>query len=257
MIRQIWREIISGKNSDIYLGIFISLVVGLFGIFGVVDLKIVTAAILLTLSLIASSILHERWLREELLLKIFQQATWDDNEKEMKTRLAQATKVKFIAVSPIRILKRYKKELTRILQRKGGEIYFVVVNPKEGEAINLIKKGRPENYDDAGRFLDEICSSFCEYIKTGRLKVKLIDYIPSHIVSMIDEHKQDGVVFVTVYSFDQVDPYRPSMAITRREGLTYSFFKEEFKSLCEKEGTDYVCSEKRDEEGDSNVANTN
>ncbi len=237
----------SGKNIDLYVGISISLVMSLLGIFGVTSLSIVTAVILLMLFLITVNILRERWFREELLSKLFPQVTWSNIESDMVTKLRRAHTLRFIGISPLRIIRKYEIELLDILCRKGGEICFIVVNPKN-RAMNSIRKGRPENFSDGILFLKEVCRLFAAYIKSGHLKIKLIDYVPSHIMTLTDDGGQNGTIFTTVYSFRQVDPHRPSQIITRREGLSYSYFQQEFESLWDS-GESYFPFDKEGDQG--------
>jgi lipoate synthase len=109
----------------------------------------------------------------------------------------------------------------------------------------VIRKGRPENYDHSVHFLEDIRNKFSDYTAKGHLKVKLIDYVPSHIVTIIDDHKVDGVMFTTVYSFNQADPHRPSEIITYRKEKQFSFFLQEFNSLWDM-GDDFIFNKKID-----------
>jgi hypothetical protein len=229
------------KNLDIYLTIILSVIVSFLDLAGIVDEKAINTSILWVLAAIAVSLLRERWLREEMISKLlFPERTWPDLEGEMAIRLRQASKVKFVGVGPLGIVRRHKDELERILRRERGKVFFIVVDP-ESEAMKLVMQGRPENYNDGVLFLEEICKLFGAFIESGRLQIKLINYIPSNIMALIDDDQENGIIFATQYSFNQVDPYRPSRLIARRERLWYSFFQREFESLWSA-GKYYKCS---------------
>lgn len=92
--------------------------------------------------------------------------------------------------------------------------------------MELIAKGRKENQIDGEIFINEICEYFSNFLKKGKLKVKLMNYIPSHILTIIDER----IIFATVYSFKRVDPQRPSEMLTAQNDR-FLFFLKEFDDL--------------------------
>jgi len=226
-----WNQL--WENYDVYLGLAISILGAFLTLFDLVPEKIVSVSILGLLSIIAITILRERHLREEMrkdiVLRLSSERSWYDLQVEMEDRLMNASKIRFLGISPLGLLRKYRRSLEDVL-KKGGEIWFIVVDP-DSAAMELIRQGRPENFNDGRLFLEEICQLFGNYIQQNYLKIKLINYIPNAIVTMIDEDNENGIIFATLYSFKQVDPYRPSRLITRREGLLYSFFQSEFYLL--------------------------
>ncbi len=237
MFHRIWRDLKTGKNILNYLTIVFSVVVFILTVLSVdVAPSIISACILAILSLLAVHLLQDRWVREQFVAELFPEQTWDKIEPTMSERLKLATKVKFLAIGPLSIIRRYESILKRILDKKDSEIKFIIVAP-DSNTMAVVRKGRPENYDHSVRFLEGIRDSFSDY--AGNLKVRLVDYVPSHVVTIIDDHRIDGVIFTTVYSFNQVDPYRPSEIITYGKEKQFSFFLQEFNSLWDM-GNDFI-----------------
>lgn len=240
-VHRVRREIGSGKNIFLYIGIAACVLVAVGGLFAK---NYISSLMLFVMSLVLENILFERWSREEFLAKLFERATWDDYRKEFRERLGSARKVSFLAVSPYGIVRSFKSELDRILSFSDGKVSFLVVDPDE-RAMELIHSGRPDNKRDGQLFLTEVTSWLAGYSVTAStatssqsssmLQIRLLcnkyDYVPSCILTLIDDKESGGVIFVTLYSYKQADPNRPSMKLTRADGAWYRFFQKEFDDL--------------------------
>lgn len=222
-------DILSWNNIDLYLAILASVVIAGLSIFGVVDLKYVIPSLLFVMGIISYNLLLDRWHQEDFRARMFPITSWEDNSKEFREKLKQAKRVSFLAVSPLYILDEYKNELRKILANSKSEIRFLVVDPDK-QAMELIKAGRPANKTDGPIFLGRLQEKPYSGAK-GKLVVKKYDYVPSCIITMIDDDKSEGIIFVTIYSYKQSDPMRPSLRLTNREHLWYTFFQEEFNTL--------------------------
>lgn len=240
-IHRVRLEFGSGKNVFLYIVIILCAVAAVTSLFAK---DYVTSLMLSVMSLVLENILFERWSREDFQAKLFERATWDDYRKEFRGRLAGARKVSFLAVSPYAIILSFREELDRILSFPDGKLRFLVVDPDE-HAMELIHSGRPDNKRDGELFRKEVASLFTAAEATvtptssipspNPLQIRLFcnkyNYVPSCILTLIDDKESGGVIFVTVYSYKQADPNRPSMKLTRADGAWYRFFQKEFDDL--------------------------
>lgn len=247
-LQRVKKEILAGTNLSLYIGIGLSLVVAAGSIFGL-NVKYVIPSALLVMGLILENLLRERWNREAFLANLFPPTSWGDCEKEFRERLASACKVSFLAVSPYYLLKDYENELLDILSNEHGQVRFLVVDPTE-KAMDLIEVGRPENKNDGVLFQQCMSALFpatpvsvpsgsvpaqqlqpIAHTSPTKFTCKQYNYIPSCIITLIDDEEADGIIFVTIYSYKQGDPARPAMKLTRADGAWYTFFQKEFADL--------------------------
>lgn len=246
---RIKAEILAGRNIFIYITILLCIAAAVGSLLAS---HFANGVLMMVLGLLLGHILEERWSRNDFESRMNQHTTWDDLRQGFLDRLGHAKTVSFLAVSPLDILRTYEKELRRIIDYKGGRVQFLVVDPYES-AMQLIAVGRPENKTDGEIFLNEIAKlkSFLQVAGDGlnkssreqatesladpQVEVRVLctkyNYVPSCILTLIDDEENDGAIFVTVYSYKQSDPARPSLRLTRADGVWYTFFQREFKDL--------------------------
>ena len=56
-LRRVWNDIRSGQNLDIYITASLSLIIAVFGVLGIANQSIISAAVLAVLALLLSSLL--------------------------------------------------------------------------------------------------------------------------------------------------------------------------------------------------------
>lgn len=193
------------------------------------------AALLAMMSCLAAGILNSRWLQEDgqnLLSKFF----WRHFQDDVKTRLGSARTVCILGVSPLGFLRDNREELQNILSVYGGKVHFLYVK-QDSDAMNLIRFGRRENVKDS----EELFKEIEKYLKpsatrnpNAELIVKSINFVPSSIITLIDDETNKAVIFATVYSFKQTGK-RLAQPITYRDQDKFEFFRQEFKDLWESE----------------------
>lgn len=239
-----WSDAKKFRNLDlsiaVVLGLFFAVTVPILGIlssFLAPDkaLLLAVAVLLGMMSLLAAGILNSRWLQEEgqSLLSKF---CWRHFHDDVKTRLRSAKKVCILGVSPLGFLRDYQEELQNILSVQGGKVHFLYVK-QDSDAMNLIRLGREENVKDSEQLLKEITRILKPKAlqnSKSELVVKSINFVPSSIITLIDDETNKGVIFATVYSFKQTSN-RLAQPITNKDQDKFVFYKQEFKDLWESE----------------------
>lgn len=230
MTRRILHDLRTGLHLSLYATIGLCFAVFIAASLGWAPPRIITAITLLALFELCASTLRQRWDWDALKAAASQDLTWLDLESQMVAHLRTATTVSFLAVSLLDLLNHHWQEITQILSRKRGRVRFLLVDP-ESEAMGIIKKSRPEQLDDGQKFLERVHGLCRNQAFRGSLSVRKMNYIPSHIVTAIDEQLPSGTIYVTVYSYAMTDPVRPSRCVRPDRGQEYRFFCKEFASL--------------------------
>jgi hypothetical protein len=232
-LRHAVEDVLSRRNLELHfasLGIPVSLFLAGLSIAHIDYSKYASAIIIWFIGLLAASILVDRWNRDEFQARLSKTA-WKDNEDDFKNRIGRATEVSILAVSPHYFLRQYKSELERILALRDGKVRFLFIG-KDEKAMELIKLGREENIEHSRLFIEEAKQLRPDPSGGAKssLMVKSLNYVPSCIITMIDDGKTDGAIFATTYSFNQIEN-RPSLMLTRGERAWYAFYQQEFENL--------------------------
>jgi hypothetical protein len=232
-LRRALRDLASLRNLDLHLvslGIPVAILFWIWSIRGVDYSKYAPATILWFIGFLATGILADRWSREEYQSRLHK-TVWKDHEEEFRDKISRATDVCILAVSPFYFLREYQSELAKVLSQKDGRVRLLFVD-KDERAMQLIKLGRPENAEHSKLFFDGLKTLLPapSGASPTSLRVKSLNYVPSCIMTIIDSDKHDGAIFVTTYSFNQVEN-RPSTMLTRSERAWYAFYQQEFENL--------------------------
>lgn len=228
-----------------YATILVAVVLLALDILNVFGLETVVSGLLAVLILIACGNLAERKARRDLHDSVERLRTslaepsaldfftkW--HEDELERRLEKAREVSCLAFAPLNTIINHFEAFEKIL-RNGGHIRFLLVNP-EGDAMKMADARSPSNSEV---LLSEAALSLQRLRELGRmtsapkekLEVKLVDYWPGYVISMIDD-SYNGIVFVTLYNFRQNDSLRPSMKLLKdKDGEWYECFRKDFYNL--------------------------
>ncbi len=198
--------------------------------FNIINIKYINSTILAVLTLLSIHFLLEHNQREKLekmLEKMLStESTWYDIKDKFYDDIQDAKNLKILGISPIGVFQKYKNEIISILTQHDGKIELIFLDP-DGDAIKLVGKVHEHNERDAGNLRDFLKKDFKKYLQNGKFKVTLIDYVPSCILSIINNR----LIYATIYSGDQLDPKRPAEIVTSKERIKFSFFLKEFEKL--------------------------
>ncbi|MFH1674686.1 MAG: hypothetical protein ABIF87_14860 [Pseudomonadota bacterium] len=194
--------------------------------FDIISIKYINLAILTVLTLLSIHFLLEHYQREKFEKMLSTESTWNDIDNKFYDDIQDAKNIKILGISPIGVFQRYEDKIKSILARHNGKIELICLDP-DGDAIKLVGKVHQYNERDAGDLCNFLKKYFKEYLENKKLEVTLIDYVPSCILSIIDNR----LIYATIYSCDQLDPKRPAEIVTSKERKKFSFFLKEFERL--------------------------
>ncbi|NJP97180.1 hypothetical protein HCN51_48490 [Nonomuraea sp. FMUSA5-5] len=235
----------AGKNLEIYLTAAIALVVGVLGVFDIVDTKVVGAATLATLALVAVNALGPRHQVAELEKRVAELGrlmqgmpgedflTFDSDTRRFDERVAHARDLRFAGVTLNRTVRSYLNDLRKALER-GASVKVLVIDPTgsvpEEAARRSTIPDQPEVFEHRARgtlyLLRDLPSR-------ERLEVRLLPFVPTFMVFLLDPGDDDGLVHVSMSSHRSPGPAPGFTLSTRREHAWCQYFMAEFDRLWE------------------------
>jgi hypothetical protein len=238
-LRSIWDDIRQGHNVEVYLTVLICLVVLILNLLGVVDMKIVTSAILAVLSLEAFSLLTNRHSEQALqqtlaettrrlagprLAEVF--VPYSERVTELSSHLLQADEVWILSRTCRRLWTDYEEELRTIAARNG--LKLLLLDPNNG-ALKMISKSAVWQQPGDGDRLKSDVEQFITRLERVRgtlrldkFEVRLLDYLPAWTLVMINPHKDSGVIFAELATYRSHPRKRPSLKVEC--GVDYDLF---------------------------------
>jgi len=244
--RRSLRDLREFKNLEVYSVLALALILSLLHALHVVDTRVVGAIAIVLFAVICWQILESRQERDALaetlthvedLLEHFTPQEfirpWSAHKQIFTDRLRAAKTFSLVAIGPVWLMKDYEDDLIRLVRRQDGRIRFLIVSP-DSKAMELICRLRPESKIETQGIIDYYLPRlYGESLQGGQIAVRSVDYVPSCVVSMMDEDTENPIVFATISSWDQADPNRPSIRLDpRTEPAEFlQFFKHEFETL--------------------------
>jgi hypothetical protein len=237
-------EIRNRQNLDLYINLLVcSILVGL-GLVGVVSSNILFAGILATLLLSVVNNLNTRSVVENIGNSIDAIATsksggltselWDDAKGAKK--IESATQVSCMAIAGYTYINANAQHFKRML-RRGGKARFLLVDPF-GQAMTMAVArnfGAAKSMDHQVTLVRLSLEKLKEIVDEGnpeRLEVKLIDYLPETVMTMIDDQSESGLIYVTFQGFNQPTAIRPSFILeSSKDAKLFTFYRSSFDEL--------------------------
>jgi hypothetical protein len=249
-LSQIWFDLTRAHNLEIYVTVLLALTLGLLGIFDVVDPRIVAAATLGTLGLLAVSSLQGRHQSDELLSSVRSltgvvsaaihadvpvdrflatkaPALDDDIRAAMDIRLVGVT------------LSRTVRDLVGMLDarlRAGAVLRIVIIDPDGTAPVEAVARtlgvSSPDFYRPRVASTLDILTGLASLPgSAGRIEVRLLPYLPAFGMYLFDPDTPDGRVYVELYQHRSLEP-NPCFGLRgERDARWYRFFLRQFEVL--------------------------
>jgi hypothetical protein len=245
IIRDIWGDIRSGKNLDVYVTLIISLIVSVLGIIGVANQNIIASAILATLALVSLNILLSRRDNAEIRDTLIQNSiassglskhffTQEYDRAFLRKNLSTSRKVFFWGLTFETSLPLIQYTLEQGLE-SGLEIRFLLIK-RDSRAVDMAAfRNRHKNAiqlnTDLASSIDRLKT--LNSVKTsGKLEVREVDYLPPWTIIASDYHLPTGKMFVRLMSFRIPNETRPTFELdARADNDWYKFFCQQFEMV--------------------------
>lgn len=243
-LRHVWQDIRNGQNLDIYITASLSLVIAIFGVIGIANQSIVSAAILAVLALLLSHLLVARNQNEQIQatlskLKINQSLsasqlmTNGDDISEIIQLLRQSKQAYFWGTTFTTHIPLLQQDLELGIA-SGLEAKFLLVQPSSNALKMAAFRGKDLSESDLNndllrniRRLDSIAISST----VGKLEIKVIDYLAPYVMYVFDPHLSSGQIIMRLSTLRVPDTMRPIIKITRSQDLEwFNFYVEQFET---------------------------
>jgi hypothetical protein len=243
-IKRALTEIKNRQNLDLYLNLLICAVLVVLGLVGVVSSNILFSGILAALLLSVVNSLNTRAVVDNLAHSVSSLAAskpegltleaWDD--AKLSKRIEAATQLSCMAIAGYTFISANSQQLKRMLNR-GGRARFLLVDPLGNALAMAVARnyGAAKSKDYQAtliRLALQKLKEVADESNVQRLEVKLVDYLPETVMTMIDEHSEDGVIHVTYQGFNQPIATRPSLVLeaAKNPGL-FTFHRKSYEDL--------------------------
>jgi hypothetical protein len=253
---KIFKEIKTGENLDLYLTILLAIVVAILGILQVISFEILSAAILATLGLLASSLLSSRRSTTEIKSSFdkLSSTTSELQEKIQKSssisellikaypdlteKLRSAKNVSIEGSTLMSTVTRYTTAFEQLLQRGGALKILVSEAVPEVLAMQVY---RSSSIKDPVIMANDM-QSHVAVMKTltnkihqpDLLEIKLMPYLASYSLFIIED--KDGIteIYVKLLPFQKSDSESPTFKVdSKNDPIWYKFFSKQFELLWE------------------------
>ncbi|MEV6848253.1 hypothetical protein [Actinoplanes sp. NPDC051411] len=216
------------QSFDLVVTLAVSLTIGVLGMLGLAGGPLLSGATLATLAALAAGSLHSR-LQTGRLLELTRRHLVEKPPADRllhvpapgtEIDLAHATEIDIVGVTLNRTVRNHAAALTQCL-RRGGTVRIAVIDP-HGEVLGEAAR-RSTSPGAAGVFANRVRPTLDLLdTMTGRLEVRLLDFVPAFGLLAVDRHRPGGRLGVDIYShtFDGTEA-----ALTLRAGRDHVWYQ--------------------------------
>lgn len=215
-LKLILRELKRGENLDLYLIILLAIVVGILGLAGIVRFEIISAAILATLGLLASSLLANRRSTDRLTDRV---TTLDTKMSQrhpslddlfitrgklptFQQQLEDAQSIDICGMSLLAVAATYRGYLLDRVKR-GCTLRLMLLDPDNEQLMQMVEPFIPDH--DVHKHTTAI-SLALEYLNrdpalfnSDLVQIRLYDKPLAHALLMVNRNRPDARLRVEMY----------------------------------------------------------
>jgi hypothetical protein len=247
-LRRVGGDLRHGLNIELYVTVTLALCIALLSVFGVVDVKVVSATTLAVLALLAVSGLATRHRSEVVERRLEQVAGSLSGEvpadRFLKTRMpaldedvASAAQIGLVGVTLARTVRDLLPVLDRGL-RRGASIRVLVIDGDGPARIEALARSRGANTPDFYRHrlastIDLLGVLASAAHDESALQLRLLPYVPTFGMCLVDPAETYGRIHVEIYQHQTIEQ-NPSFSLRAdRDNHWYKLFARQFETLWE------------------------
>lgn len=244
LIRDIWSDVRSGQNIDVYVTIVLALLVATLGTWGIADQSIISSAVLATLALVSIGILVNRRENSEIRRTLSSlESTQNPSEtllrndydvSQLPNLVRHARKVLFCGINFTSHIPLLREDLEYGLQ-VGLEARFLMMKP-HGRAIPTAAfRSRTQDPNDISSTCEKNLTRLDRLSRkatSGKLEYRVVDFLPPYTIIVIDPDLPSGKMYVRLSSFRTPNKERPTLEIAKRDDNEwFQFFVNQFELM--------------------------
>ncbi|TYB38198.1 hypothetical protein FXF50_11115 [Micromonospora sp. AP08] len=245
-LQEIAKDIRQGRNVDLYVAVVVAVVVALLGVLSVVDGKVIAAATLAVLAVVATSMLAGRHQAGAIGAALDRLASDTDGQvaadRFFASRMppldvegATAADIRLVGVT----LTRTVRDLLPVLElrlRAGARVRVLLIDVDGNAGAEAAARSRKA---DAPGFYRRRVNATIDLLRVlatsppdgGRLQVRLLPFVPTFGMCLIDPEEPHGRIHVEIYQHRTLaaDPSFCLEAV--RDSQWYQLFREQYELL--------------------------
>ena len=238
--QHIWRDIKRGENLDLYVTIFVAVSLVVFNVVGNVSQPLIDSLTLTILALLATVLLGNRHRLEAIhrsLTMAGRRLLLTQFPPEFKADIGRATELWLIGTHLDDILTEYYSMFEKKLEGKSS-IRALVLSP-DGNACKMSAM-RFSGQVNVERERALVQSTLARLRKLqegapGKLEVRIMDYLFSYEMILINPGKADGTIYLKWYNFHVLGgPSKPKLVYRPEDEEWYEFFHSEARNFWER-----------------------
>ncbi|WP_368396755.1 hypothetical protein [Streptomyces sclerotialus] len=245
LLQRVREDILRGEHLEIYLTVLLSLTLAVLGAFDLASGKVLAAATLATLALLAGSLLGSRHRTAALMAQVQdlrggRGSAMDflaRDKPELVEQVRRARDIRIVGVTLSRTLRDLIDELQRCATT-GATVRVALIDPASSAPEEAARRStlpdRPEMFVNRLRPSVDLLR---ELVGTpgcaGQVEVRFLPFVPAFGLVLLDPEQPNGIIHVDIYSHrsasgDAVFSLRPE-----RDGQWYARYQAEFDRMWE------------------------
>ncbi|MGB0387016.1 MAG: hypothetical protein ACPGWR_19545 [Ardenticatenaceae bacterium] len=245
---KILEDIRNGENLDVYVTIFLAIVIATLDILDLTSDDFIAPLILATLAVLAFSSLYTRQQNEEIINKLdlpYGNLFLDKWPDHFQSNLKLAQSVLIVGVSLNRTIDTYYKIFEEKI-KQGDQIKILLVRPG-GVSVKLAasQMSAPNHERHINQRIQESLQILCNLYKyeSSKFEIRVIDRNLSYYATLLNHDTTNtGMIYMQLYSYKPIDPGFPKHVFYQDDGAPYAHFSQEIMGLWN-DGTPCTCHE--------------
>ncbi|WP_199550880.1 hypothetical protein [Streptomyces sp. N35] len=246
-LRRVRQDLSSGRNLEIYTTALLSITLAVLGALDLASGKVLAAATLATLALLAGGLLGSRRQVDDLAEQVRSRLAGDlgaqeffaRDKPELVDQLRQARDIAIVGVTLSRTLRNTVSELQR-RAGAGARIRIALIDPTSSAPAEATRRStlteRPEVFDNRLRpsldLLRELADDRTRAdASSGRVDVRFVPFVPAFGLVMIDTRQPGGLIHVDIYSHSSATGDAVFTLLPGRDGPWFEHFEAEFERI--------------------------
>ncbi len=245
---KILADIQNGENLDVYVTIFLAIVIATLDILDLTSDDFIGPLILATLAVLAFSSLYTRQQNEEIINKLdlpYGNLFLDKWPDHFQTNLKLSQSALIVGVSLTRTIDNYYKVFEEKI-KQGDQIKILLVRPG-GVSVKLAasQMSAPNHERHINQRIQESLQILCNLhqYNNPKFEIRVIDRNLSYYGTLLNHDTTNtGTIYMQLYSYKPIDPGFPKHVFYQGDGAPYAHFSQEIMSLWE-DATPCTCAE--------------
>lgn len=245
LLRRIRAELSAGENLELYVTVLLAFGLAALGMFDVVGDKVLVAATLATLALLATGTLGSRRRVEDLSDLVRAQKAgvpsaedfFTKDKPGLRDQVRDARDVRILGVTLSRTIRNVIDELQQAV-RDGAVIKVALIDiqtdaPAQAAARSTISS-QPGVFENRLRpTIDLLVELTRTPGATGRVEVRFLPFVPAFGLVLLDAQRAEGRIYVDVYSHKSAGGDAVFALAPHRDGQWYPHYEAEFERVWE------------------------